>query len=91
MARVDAALAGRTGGPASAAAGHGAGADGARAAAAGQGRLGDGQRRRTEQRLAPPFDRGAWRNISEVLFPHRHLQQAAAAAAGGGAAGKKWA
>ncbi|KAL4418926.1 hypothetical protein ABPG77_005220 [Micractinium sp. CCAP 211/92] len=83
MARVDAALAGRRDGPASAAAGHCAAADGAD---------GGGRRQRgAEERLTPPFDRGAWRNVSEVLFPHRHLQQAAAAAAGGGVAGKKWA
>ncbi|KAL4444348.1 hypothetical protein ABPG75_012085 [Micractinium tetrahymenae] len=95
MARVDAALAGSraactpTDGPGSADARDTASS--ASATVGGQAPPCGGQRRQVKQRLAPPFDRGAWRNLSEVLFPHYHLRQAAAAAAREGGGGKKWA
>lgn len=87
MARVDAALAGGRAERAETGPGatHGA-AGAANTAAGGQGA---GRRRRAQQRLAPPFDRGAWRNLSEVVFPHYHLRRAAAAAARDSGASKK--
>lgn len=91
-ARVEAALAGRrTGSSGSLEAGAGAGAAAAGATGAAGGSAAS-QRQQQQQRavkrqpqisLPNHYNRGAWRNLSEVLFPEFHLRQAAAAAANG--------
>jgi len=85
-ARVEAALAGqRTGSSGSLEAGRGAGAAAAGAAvdAGTASHRHQGRPAKKQPRVALPnhYDRGAWRNLSEVLFPEFHLRQAAAAAA----------
>lgn len=83
-ARVEAALAGRrTGSSGSLEAGRGGGS---RPAGADGGAVIQRQQQQQVKRGRPPalpnhYDRGAWRNLSEVLFPEFHLRQAASAAA----------
>lgn len=93
-ARVEAALAGRrTGSSGSLEAGAGAAAAGATGAADGSAACQQRQqqqrsgKRRPQISLPNHYNRGAWRNLSEVLFPEFHLRQAAAVAAANGGSG----
>jgi palmitoyltransferase len=83
-ARVARALAGGAAAPRAACAAAAGQEAAAEASAQLSGTAGGG--RRVPRRQPHPYDRGMWRNLSEVLFPHRHLRAAAAAAAARAAA-----